>query len=83
MGWEKGKDGGWVCLCRESVRKETRFFLLLLTETSLALQTAANSTAECGGHGHLHGKACECDAGYEPTNDGLSCEKHDDHDHGV
>ena len=34
--------------------------------------------ADCGGHGEMHGDHCDCDAGYSPSEDGLSCEPSDE-----
>ena len=35
---------------------------------------SADSDESCGGHGVFHGDHCDCDAGYSPSADGLSCE---------
>ncbi len=39
---------------------------------SITIKHAPNNPNECGGHGHLHGTKCHCDAGYkqDPNNEG-------------
>ena len=53
-------------------------FLLGLTLNIGCDDTAKE--ADCGGNGEMHGDHCDCDAGYSPSEDGLSCELSDEED---
>ncbi len=75
--------------------KWTSLVTLAFSFTLLSSGCADDAAADCGGHGELHGSHCDCDAGYAPSADGMSCvaastseaeglkggEAHSDHDH--
>ena len=61
--------------------KTSTLNILALLTFALALGTVSCGENEvepigenCGGHGEFHGDHCDCDPGYTPTEDGLSCE---------